>query len=155
MSSCMIVEDDLTSQTIVGAIIQRLGMATHCHPTAEQAWQHLVDMPPPDLLIVDYNLPGATGLALTRRVRSLSWCAGSPIIMISGVIKASQIHSVLRDGVDRFIPKPVDAKDLIGQIRSLNPALVPDDFALPAEQTPSAASDALPDQLEVQDVTNS
>jgi DNA-binding response OmpR family regulator len=69
-----------------------------------------------DLLLFDNDLPGATGLELTRYARSLSRYRRTPIIMVS----ASDCRAdARRAGVDLFLMKPDDMAGLVNAVRRL------------------------------------
>lgn len=124
MKHCFIIEDDPTTQVLLREIVQRQDFQASCFASAEEAWQQVSQDTPPSLFLVDHNLPGMTGLELVRQIRMVEWFAHTPVVMVSGVIKTSEIWMVLNHGVDRFVPKPVDANELVGQIRSAAPHLI-------------------------------
>src|SRR4051794_36733524 len=69
-----------------------------------------------DLLLFDNDLPGASGLELTRYARSLASYRRTPIIMVS----ASDCRTAAqRAGVDLFLRKPDDMHGLVTAVRSL------------------------------------
>jgi CheY-like chemotaxis protein len=69
-----------------------------------------------DLLIVDNNLPGVSGLELVLRVRSIPQRRSLPIIMLSGDDVEKEAW---RAGVDAFLEKSKAAKDLAGTVERL------------------------------------
>jgi CheY-like chemotaxis protein/tetratricopeptide (TPR) repeat protein len=71
----------------------------------EAAWQKLASNERYDLLLFDNNLPGRTGLELTRRARSLANRRRTPIIMVSATDCETEAW---RAGVDAFLRKPDD-----------------------------------------------
>jgi CheY-like chemotaxis protein len=71
----------------------------------ETAWQKLASNERYDLLLFDNNLPGRTGLELTRRARSLANRRRTPIIMVSATDCETEAW---RAGVDAFLRKPDD-----------------------------------------------
>jgi len=69
-----------------------------------------------DVLIVDSNLPGISGLELVLRVRSIVQRRNLPIIMLSGDDVEKEAW---RAGVDAFLEKSKAAKDLAGTVERL------------------------------------
>jgi CheY-like chemotaxis protein len=69
-----------------------------------------------DLLIVDNNLPGISGLELVLRVRSIVQRRNLPIIMLSSDDVEKEAW---RAGVDAFLEKSKAAKDLAGTVDRL------------------------------------
>ena len=69
-----------------------------------------------DLLLFDNELPGVSGLELTRYARSLPRYRRTPIIMLS----ATDCHAdARRAGADLFLRKPDDIAGLVAAVRSL------------------------------------
>jgi DNA-binding response OmpR family regulator len=69
-----------------------------------------------DLIILDYDLPGHDGMALTRRVRELEHRRQTPIIMLSAAVVGLEAR---RAGVDVFLKKPEDIYRLVDVVRNL------------------------------------
>jgi CheY-like chemotaxis protein len=69
-----------------------------------------------DLLLLDEDLPGVSGLELTRRARSLPHRSETPVIIIS----ATDRHAASREaGADEFLKKPQDILALVPTITRL------------------------------------
>jgi CheY-like chemotaxis protein len=80
------------------------------------ALDRLMSSTPYDLLLVDYDLPGVSGLELVRRARRLAHCERTPIIMLS----ASDVERAARQaGVSVFLRKPEDVPKLAQTITRL------------------------------------
>lgn len=71
----------------------------------------------PDLLIVDLNLPGESGLALTKRLRAAHPQLGV-ILMSSDSTPADRVAG-FKGGVDIYLSKPVESSELLAAIESL------------------------------------
>jgi CheY-like chemotaxis protein len=69
-----------------------------------------------DLLLTDNQLPDVDGLELVRYARRLSHLAGMPVVMLSAVDCGSEAY---RAGVDVFLRKPEDLKELVGTVARL------------------------------------
>lgn len=68
------------------------------------------------LLVVDYQMPGPNGLETAQLARS-KHPEKLPVIMISGVVSLKDISSVLNNGVDYFLPKPINMKELKSYVK--------------------------------------
>ena len=62
----------------------------------------------PDLIVLDFMLPDINGNVVVQSVRADPSLAHTRIVLVSGVVKQSEIDSLLRDGADDFIKKPFD-----------------------------------------------
>ena len=69
-----------------------------------------------DLIILDAQLPGESGLSLIRRARQLAHRRHTPIIMFTGSLRQDE---ALAAGANAFLNKPTGLKDLIAACKSL------------------------------------
>ena len=109
----LIIEDDAASRQVV-----RLAMQAETHilleaPTGDEGLD-LARSESPDLILLDINMPGMSGLDVCRKLRA----EGSlvPIIMLTG--KADTIDKVvgLEVGADDYVTKPFEVRELIARI---------------------------------------
>ncbi|SFX43998.1 response regulator [Marinospirillum alkaliphilum] len=85
---------------------------------AEQALRDVVSFNP-DLLLLDYMLPGMTGLEFFRQLRSQPHWAALPGILLTAKVSNSTPAEWLQSGLLGVIAKPFDPLSLAGQLRSL------------------------------------
>lgn len=69
-----------------------------------------------DLLLLDNELPGASGMELLRHARMLPGRQNTPIVIISAT---DSVHEAYRAGADAFLKKPDDIDQLIPTIAGL------------------------------------
>ncbi|MFN7293242.1 MAG: response regulator transcription factor, partial [Lysobacteraceae bacterium] len=69
-----------------------------------------------DLLLLDWNLPGVSGLELLRELRQAS--SGLPVIFLTGNDSEQDIVTGLQAGADDYIVKPARPAELVARIRS-------------------------------------
>lgn len=69
-----------------------------------------------DLLILDYELPGASGIELVRRTRSLEHRRNTPVVIFSG---CNVRTAARRTKADAFLRKPDDTPAIVGTISRL------------------------------------
>jgi len=67
--------------------------------------------PVPDLIILDFHLPGCNGLEIVRKVRSWRHTRDVPIVMLSALESDREILFCLRAGANSCVTKPTNAKD--------------------------------------------
>lgn len=72
----------------------------------------------PDLLLLDVDLPGVTGLELCRMVRADARWASLPIIVLTGSVREDDVAAVFRAGADDYVTKPVAGPELQARIES-------------------------------------
>lgn len=73
----------------------------------------------PDLILLDWMLPGASGLELARRWRKDELTRDVPIIMLTARGEENDRVSGLESGVDDYVVKPFSARELLARIRAV------------------------------------
>jgi two-component system phosphate regulon response regulator PhoB len=73
----------------------------------------------PDLILLDWMLPGASGLELARRWRKEEMTRDVPIIMLTARGEENDRVSGLESGVDDYVVKPFSARELLARIRAV------------------------------------
>jgi excisionase family DNA binding protein len=73
----------------------------------------------PDLILLDYMLPDINGNVVCQTIRKNPEFESIKIIIISGVVKRSEIDQLLKSGAEDFIKKPFDIAELTGRITSV------------------------------------
>lgn len=73
---------------------------------------------PYDLMLLDVNMPGMSGLELVRRVRENAPSANLKIIMFSGHMEGDDMAPLLQAGVDDFLTKPFTGVQLVARIKA-------------------------------------
>ncbi len=73
----------------------------------------------PDLMILDYMLPDVNGNVVCQTVRRNPDLTNMKIIIVSGVVNASEVEDLLNAGADEFVKKPFHIDKLLQQIDEL------------------------------------
>jgi DNA-binding response OmpR family regulator/EAL domain-containing protein (putative c-di-GMP-specific phosphodiesterase class I) len=113
----MMVDDDPQVRIFVSAALKGNGMHVQAMESAEAALAHIADFKP-DLLLLDLNLPGSSGLELTSELRSRSDSLILPIVFLSGDTTEQARFSALKVGGDDFLTKPISPRHLVTAIRT-------------------------------------
>jgi two-component system phosphate regulon response regulator PhoB len=74
---------------------------------------------PPDLLILDWMLPGVSGLEICRRLRARENCRDMPVIMLTARGEESERVRGLSVGADDYVVKPFSTPELMARVRAL------------------------------------
>jgi len=74
---------------------------------------------PPDLILLDLNLPGLDGLEVCRRIRGDAATASIPIIMLTARVEESDTIRGLELGADDYVTKPFSVKELVARVRAV------------------------------------
>jgi two-component system NtrC family sensor kinase len=114
----MVIEDSETQAFKMRLLLEEQGWQVTSAGAAEAALAALSD-PLPDLILVDYNLPGARGDEFCRRIRTNPNTRGMPILMMtSSALDGNEILS-LESGADDYISKSVSPDVLLSRVRAL------------------------------------
>jgi two-component system, OmpR family, alkaline phosphatase synthesis response regulator PhoP len=74
---------------------------------------------PPDLVLLDVNLPGMDGFEVCRQLRNDSATAATPVIMLTARIDEADRVAGLDLGADDYITKPFSPKEALARIRAV------------------------------------
>jgi CheY-like chemotaxis protein len=73
---------------------------------------------PPDVILLDIQLPGIDGYEVLRRLRAQPWGRRIPVIAVSANAMASDIEQGLKAGFAQYITKPVDMPQLLHAVQA-------------------------------------
>jgi DNA-binding NtrC family response regulator len=110
-----VVDDDLRLGTVLKTLLGDAGYNSECFPDGESVLREMTSAKP-DLMLLDFMLPGIDGVEVLRKVREQ--CAELPVIMMSGqgTIRAA-VNSIQLGAYD-FLEKPLDADRLKLSVRN-------------------------------------
>ncbi len=114
----LIVEDEAAIREMLGYTLMKDGYAFEEAADVEQA-QEIIAGNKPDLILLDWMLPGVSGVDYARRLRNRSETKHIPIIMLTA--KGEELDKVraLDTGVDDYITKPFSTRELLARIRAV------------------------------------
>ena len=118
MSRILVVEDESAIAELVAINLRHGGFEVVLSADAEQA-QAEVDRVVPDLVILDWMLPGQSGLQLARRWRSQARTKALPVIMLTARALDADKVAGLDAGADDYLAKPFQTEELIARLRAL------------------------------------
>ncbi len=114
----LVVDDDADVCNVVATMLEAVGLTTESATSAEQALE-LVHALAFDLVVLDWTLPGMSGLDLCRRIRHEASIASLPVLFLSGHSSTSDIVDAFASGADDFVVKPFRAPELGARIFAL------------------------------------
>lgn len=114
----LIVDDEPAIRDMIGITLDLAGFNSMSAETAHQAHVSIVDSRP-DLVLLDWMLPGGSGIELARRLKRDELTATLPIIMLTA--KTSEDNKVqgLDVGVDDYVTKPFSPRELVARIKAV------------------------------------
>ena len=114
----LIVEDEPAIRDMV-AFALRKGEFEPVHAGDARQAQEAIAERVPDLILLDWMLPGSSGLELARRWRRESLTREVPIIMLTARGVENDRVGGLEAGVDDYVVKPFSARELLARIRAV------------------------------------
>lgn len=124
MSRILVVEDEASIAELISINLRHAGFEVTLAVDAEQA-QAAVNGELPDLIILDWMLPGKSGLELARRWRSELRTRELPVIMLTARAGEADKITGLDAGADDYLTKPFSNQELMARIRALLRRMAP------------------------------
>ena len=118
MSRVLVVEDESAIAELIAINLRHAGHEVTIAATADQAHNE-VSRVLPDLVVLDWMLPGESGLALARRWRGDARTRGLPLIMLTARAEESDKVAGLDAGADDYLSKPFSTNELMARIRAV------------------------------------
>ena len=117
-ASILIVEDEPAILELVGVNLEHAGYETLRATSAEEATRLLGEVLP-DVVLLDWMLPGQSGLALARRLRGDARTKELPLIFLTARAGEPDKVAGLEAGADDYITKPFSTRELVARIRAV------------------------------------
>ncbi len=116
MKRILIAEDDLTSRTLLEAVLKKWGYEVVVTEDGDAAWKALQSKEAPRLAILDWMMPGLSGIDLCRRLRAQERMAPLYLILLTSRGDRVDIVQGLEAGADDYVSKPYDQAELRARI---------------------------------------
>jgi len=115
----LVADDNPTNREVIGKILERSGHAVTLVNDGEQAID-AIEREVPDLVILDRNMPGMSGVEALRALRlMLRGRERLPVIMLSADVTPEAKREALEAGGDAFLSKPIESLRLLDEIQRL------------------------------------
>ena len=114
----LIVEDEPAIRDMLAYALRKGDYAPLLAADAREAQERIAERVP-DLILLDWMLPGTSGLELARRWRREALTRDIPIIMLTARGEENDRVGGLEAGVDDYVVKPFSARELLARIRAV------------------------------------
>ncbi len=121
----LIVEDEAAIREMLGYTLMKEGYACLEAADVEQA-RAIILNDRPDLVLLDWMLPGVSGIDYARRLRNDSDTRDIPIIMLTAKGEEADKVRGLDTGVDDYVTKPFSTRELLARLRAVLRRYAPD-----------------------------
>jgi two-component system phosphate regulon response regulator PhoB len=117
-ATILVVEDEPAIQELVACNLELAGHRALRAESAEQALQMVRDELP-DLIVLDWMLPGINGVEFARRLRGDKRTHGVPLIMLTARAEEQDKLAGLETGADDYITKPFSPRELNARVKAV------------------------------------
>jgi len=117
-ASILVVEDEPAIRELLSINLEAQGNEVRLAESAEEALVQ-VDREMPDLILLDWMLPGSSGIELARRLRASDRTRDIPIIMLTAKSEERDKLEGLEIGADDYVVKPFSPRELNARIKAV------------------------------------
>jgi two-component system phosphate regulon response regulator PhoB len=114
----LIVEDEADLALLIGYNLEAEGYVVESVSRGDEAELRLAENAP-DLVILDWMLPGVSGIEICRRLRAREATRTLPIIMVTARREEAERVRALAIGADDYVVKPFSVPELMARVRAL------------------------------------
>ncbi|MGJ0396826.1 MAG: phosphate regulon transcriptional regulator PhoB [Methylocystis sp.] len=114
----LVVEDETSLATLLVYNLEAEGYQVEHVDNGDEAELRLAESPP-DLVILDWMLPGVSGLEICRRLRARDSAKDMPVIMLTARGEEGERVRGLSVGADDYVVKPFSTPELMARVRAL------------------------------------
>ena len=112
----LIVEDNEKNLKLARDVLQFRGFRTIEASTAERGIELAIEHKP-DLVLMDYQLPGMNGVEALARLRENPSMAETPVVALTASAMREDRERFLAAGFDGYLTKPIDVREFGNQVR--------------------------------------
>ena len=120
----MLVEDEAPIREMLKIVLEQAGFSVNEAEDFDIALEKMVE-PYPDLVLLDWMLPGGSGVQLARKLKEHEFTRDIPIIMLTARGEEEDKVRGLEAGADDYITKPFSPKELVARIKAVMRRVTP------------------------------
>jgi len=115
----LVVEDSKTIRMILCEYLRKMNIQVVEAANGREGLERLKEMSPPDLVLVDWNMPVMSGIDFIRAVRELNVYDPLPLIMVTTNSESDHVGTAMDAGANLYIQKPCTLDTLREKIEQL------------------------------------
>ena len=114
--SILVIDDERAIRDMLQIALDAAGFKVVLAEDAKQAYHIIIDTPP-DLILLDWMMPGTSGIELLRRLRRDE--INVPVIMLTAKVEEASKIAGLDSGADDYIAKPFSPRELVSRVKAI------------------------------------
>ena len=114
--SILVIDDEPAIKDMLQIALDAAGFKVVLAEDAKQAYPIIIDTPP-DLILLDWMMPGTSGIELLRRLRRDE--INVPVIMLTAKVEEASKIAGLDSGADDYIAKPFSPRELVSRVKAI------------------------------------
>jgi two-component system cell cycle response regulator DivK len=118
MNRILIVEDNEKNMKLVRDVLQAKGYVTIEAGTGEDGVRLAIEHKP-DLILMDIQLPGISGIEALRELRANPETAKIPAIAVTASVMQQDRKHIMEAGFDGYLGKPINLKEFLDAVRGM------------------------------------
>ena len=112
----LVIDDEPAIRDMLQIALDAAGFKVVLAEDAKQAYPIIIDTPP-DLILLDWMMPGTSGIELLRRLRRDE--INVPVIMLTAKVEEASKIAGLDSGADDYIAKPFSPRELVSRVKAI------------------------------------
>ena len=120
MTRVLVVDDDPNVVEVIAANLEAEGYTVETAADGNQAW-NLLTTSPPDVVLLDWMLPGRSGIDLLAELRADAETHELPVVLLSAKARDEEIWAGWQAGANYYLTKPFRLEQLLYYLKELAP----------------------------------
>ena len=113
----LIAEDEYTTRLMVQVCLENLGYSIESVEDGNTAWEIFNQKTPPQIAVLDWEMPGISGIDLCRKIKRMERSSPIHVILLTARDSENDISQGFAAGADDYITKPFNEDELRARIR--------------------------------------
>jgi DNA-binding response OmpR family regulator len=113
------VEDDEDTTNLIKLIMEQEGFLVVHAADGRQALERIDNMPPPDVILMDIQIPHVSGLSVLGTIKTKPEWNPIPVVMLTADSAQTDVRRAMELGVQDYILKPFKRDVLVARLRKL------------------------------------
>ncbi len=115
----LVVDDDLPTAELAARVLRRAGYSAAVAGSPRDAARHMNQLGPPDLVLLDVEMPGMSGFEFLARMRQSRRLKDTPVILFTALAERRHVVRGLLAGADGYVAKPITGTALVSAVKTV------------------------------------